>query len=406
MIGLFFLRLILLGVFLSLLLGWPAGIIGIFAMLFSPFVIFTEMQIRPDNLMLTVFLAGLVITTIALKKNNAIIMGLASFVTAWSVLLLMKIAPSIFAYGTILGIYFLFNKKWKMLIASAIGAVLAFITFSLPFVFYGVWGEMMTQVFLESVKSYSGVFEFPVPFTFFYHPSNEALYGLPGKPLTWLFNLALPLLGAAGLFVGVFSPSHIKKTEGWKHVLFFILLFSGVFQWIFLTQLESVFLQHYIMVDWVYVIGTTILIMSIIHSLRSFPVGQLLVCIFLIIFAGFLAKTTIQANTLRANWNADGLISWYKNVWNQIPEGDAAFPNILFRPLAWPVPTGHFIGNIPKSILARLPKISDTLEARKTKHLLVDQYLFDRLPDEAKVYIKSHYTLLPTDPAIYVRMEK
>lgn len=401
MIGLFLLRISILGLLSSVLFGKKIGIISIVLLLLSPFAIFAEMQIRPDNLMITVFLLGLLCSAYGWKAKKTVFHAVSSFFIMMSLLILMKIVPSVLLFYVISGFWMIKTKQWNALAGIGCGALLALLLFCLPFLFTGTFYEMTQQVIVESISSYSGVFEFPVPLGFFYRPSNPALFGLPGKPLNWILSWIVLIVSSAGVF-HLFETSW-KEKQSWKIPLYTMLIGSFVSQFAFLFLLESVFIQHYISLNWLFALFTAVIIIHIYSYARLLPFGSLVYTAILMIGSGMLINQSIHANDIRATITSDELTSRFERIWAIIPPEETVFPNILFRKLAYPVPYGHFIGNMPDQILNRLPNISASLALNNTKYVYIDEYYFTRIPQYAQQYIASQYMKSDIDPQLYIK---
>lgn len=403
MIVLFFFRVGLVTILLYLLFDKKTALLFIPLMLFSPFAIFAEMQIRPDNFMVTVFILGVTLTAYALKIKRRLFYFLGSFVTLFALLILMKSLPGVIAYFVIISIYLLIKRDAKTLFFVILGGASAVVVYSLPFLLTGTFQEMIQQVFVESLASYSGVFEYPISLGFFYQSKNPALYGIGGKPITWIYTWLLPPLAFAGAYQILIRIVQTPKTFGWKIPILLIAIASFLGQWSFLFFVESVFIQHYIAVNWLFAFFAAITLGTFLQTVQKNPFLFYPTILTLVAFFLLLTKTSIMANEFRATQDSAERIRYYRMVWSLIPENEPVFPNQLFRPLAYPVPHGHYIGNVPAAILKRLPRISDSLEKNKTKYVYIDGYYFVRIPHEAQEYITSHYTKSPLDEMLYIR---
>lgn len=401
MIGLFLLRVVLLGIFAYLLFGKRVGLLAPILLLLSPFAVFAEMQMRPDNLMLTVFLTGLVISTYAWKSGKTIAYILGSFFIMLSLLILMKIFPSVVMFFFVSFVWLLKERKWNQIAGIGTGILAAWLLYLFPFLISNTFTEMIQQVFVESFSSYSGVFEYPVPLGFFYRPGNPALYGLPGKPVNWIFSWIVLIGSGAGIF-HLFEQFFEIKTK-WKKPILFIVLLSFLGQFAFLFLVESVFIQHYITVNWLFALLTAVVCIYVFRYAQKIPLGTVTYASFLIVALVILIVQSSKANYARSTIRSDELVYRLSAIWSLIPENESVFPNILFRRLGYPVPAGHFIGNMPESILNRLPSIPVSLVRNNTKYVYIDTYYFERIPHEAQQYIQSMYSVSQQDPQLYIR---
>lgn len=401
MIGLFLFRTLLLGIFAYLLFGKRVGLLASLFLLLSPFAVFAEMQIRPDNLMITVFLVGLVISTYAWKSGKTFAHIIGSFFVMFSLLILMKILPSVILFFSVSFVWLFSQKKWNQIAGIGIGILAAWLFYLFPFLISNTFSEMIQQVFVESFSSYSGVFEYPVPLGFFYRPGNPALYGLPGKPLNWIFSWIILIASGAGILHLFEQFFEIKAA--WKKPIILIVLLSFLGQFAFLFLVESVFIQHYITVNWLLALFASVICIHIFKYVQKIPFGTITYTSCLIGSLLLLIVQSSHANYARSTIRSDELVYRFNAIWSLIPEKESVFPNILFRPLGYPVPYGHFIGNMPASILDRLPSIPVSLVRNNTKYVYIDNYYFERIPVEAQQYIQSMYTASQQDPQLYIR---
>lgn len=409
MIALFFLRTLLGAFILGSIFGTPAGLLFIPFYLLSPFAVFVEMQIRPDNLMITFFLLAISANIIAVKRNMPFFWILSGAFAMLSTLTLLKILPSIAVFFFFLTLFLLWKKKFQNLLLLYFGAGIVFTIFCVYFLIQGSFMEMIRQVLLESVSSYTGVFEFPVPLGFFYHPRNTGLYGMGGKPLSWYFTWILPPLAFAGIYHTIQSILEAIKNKNREERDFFlpqklVLIFSLLTQWAFLFFLESVFIQHYIPINWLFAGFAAITVTSLIRLLKPVPILRYTFLITVLVGIYMVGKESILANGYRAEQTSVYVIESWEQAWKMVPKNAPVFPNLLFRPLAYPVPYGHFIGNIPDSIYYRLPYIPAVLEQNKIKYVYLDSYYLSKLKPDVQEYIRTHYVQSKEDLALYTRI--
>lgn len=93
MMGLFIIRLLLLYALTKTLFTKRIGVLALLLHLLDPFTTITALQIRPDNLMIVLFLGAMVLLV---QKRSTFGSGLLS---GLSLLTMVKIAPSVFALG-------------------------------------------------------------------------------------------------------------------------------------------------------------------------------------------------------------------------------------------------------------------------------------------------------------------
>lgn len=404
MIVLFFVRVGAGTIIAKTLFGKRSALLFILMLILDPFTIFSGMQIRQDNLMIAVFTLGVLFLTWGVERKSQGFIFLAGAALVTSFLVLMKVIPGLFAIFGMYILYCLIKKKRNDLKTIFTGMIATTIVFSLYFVARGTFAEMIREVFVEAVTAYTGVFEYPVPVGQFYLPGNSFIYGLGGKPLTWIYAWILPLLASAGIYQ-VVSQTLRQKFEGTSAIKLG-LVGTLIGQWLLLFYFESVFIQHYLPVTWLFALFAAVAVATLITQvkllnthLHAAGAGILIAVLTAVIWV------SIKGNFARSAFRSDALVAKYEHYWQVIGPDEAVFPNLLFRPLAYPVPAGHFIGNIPKSILARFPKISESLEKNNVRHLLLSEYYFDHLPQDAQTYIRAHYRRVSGEDELMERVD-
>ncbi len=369
--------------------------------LFDPFLVFSAMQIRPDNLMMTIYTVALAVLAFGLKRKNTALLTTSSFLFGLSVLTFMKILPGVAVVGLVILIYLIAKRMTKFLLPMAIAGLLPFILFALYGVAIGALHEMILQIIIEAKSAYY-VFQYPIPFGNFNEPNNIFVYGAMGTPSTWTYVWLLPMIGCAGFYAcvrdifdkGKNSPESIIKT---------ILCLSVIVQIFVIFSVPSVFIQHYLLINWLFALFGAVALDDALTLLARYRIIQTLLIIILMYFFVTLARDSYTYNLVRAGITAPENLKPYETTWSVIPPDEAVFPNYLFRPPTYPIPFGYFIGNVPASVLARLPSITGMLETKKLKHLVLDDFTMKALAPDVREYITAHYTKLPDSPNIWVR---
>lgn len=401
MIGLFLVRLGLIFFITTKLFGkFPALLACVLFILF-PITVYSEMQIRLDNIMITCFLIAVSFAILAWEKKSLIFDIAAGFFTITSLFMLLKILPSVAVFLLVYTITLLINKSWDRFAGLFSGVIIGALILFLPFILQGTQKQMIQQTFLESFSSYSGVFEYPIPLGFFFHSGNPALHGVNDKPITWIYMWVLLFMAGAGMLL-LFQELVSKQSQYWKKPIFAILLLSFIGQHVFLFLSESVFIQHYTSMNWLFGVFASIVVFyiyrSISHRILKYGyTGVALICLLFLVFGG------IKGNQARATIHGKDQVIRQQELWSKIPENEPVFPNILFRKLGYMVPHGHFIGNIPETILKTMPSIPESLDKTNTNYVYIDTYTLERIPADAKYYIQANFTQSTLDPKLFLR---
>jgi hypothetical protein len=107
-----------------------------------------------------------------------------------------------------------------------------------------------------------------------------------------------------------------------------------------------------------------------------------------------------NANISRSHTVSNDLTRWLTRIWNRVPVNAASYPNIPFRPLAYPLPFGYYFHDLPLPIIRRLPPLTATLEKNKPAYIL-QTYEWNALPQDFFIYVDDRYHKIDTD--VFVR---
>ncbi len=369
--------------------------------LLDPFLVYSGMQIRPDNLMMTVFSLALAALAIGYNKRLPIYKYIAALLFGLSLVIFMKVIPALAVAAGVVIYEEIRAKRYKVLLSMVLISLIPLMLFAAYGLAVGALPEMYKQLIIEARADYS-VWEYPVPFGFYNHPDNAFIYGVMGTPVTWVYVWILPLLGSAGLYHVAYSIITKKeKSSGIPLKILMVLL--CITQLIVVFKVPSVFLQHYLPLNWIFALFGAVAIDDLIETTSVFPIAWYGIIILCMWAFTTLTLTSITYNTSRAAITNQNIINECETRWRQIPVSEPVFPGFLFRPSVYPVPYGYYIGNIPASVFTRLPSIADTLEKHQLKHLILDDYTLVRLPQDAQAYITSHYTRVAGDNALMGR---
>lgn len=401
MIILFAIRVIVSFVMVYRVFGRRIAYLFVAMFLLDPFVIFSSMQARPDNLMMTVYSVGLLFYVRAILRPSTRGMFIAASCMALSLLILPKLVPSIGIIIAATIIFFSIKKKPAYILSGLFGFLVPLVLFSFYFLVHGSFEEMIKQSLFEAKAAYS-YFSIMVPLGNFYIPDNFYIYGSMGKPLTWFYAWFLPFGASIGIFITIqhYLERHSIDQAGMLKIILGITL---LVQWGVLFFLQVVFMQHYLPISWLYGVFAAVFIDSILTMTSRYRTGHIATSLLLFIVCMTLVHTSVKANNARSYVNSTELINRVTKRWQQIPEGTYTFPNYLFRPSMYPITYGYFIGNVPPVILNRLPPITARIEEYDVQYLLVDDYLMGKLPAPVRTYITAHYARVPGDNELMVR---
>ena len=401
MIILLVIRMIAMYIFIKTVWSKRSALFFLPLFLLDPFLVFSGMQIRPDNFMMTVASIALAALAVGYVKQSNKWKYVSAFLFGLSLVIFMKVVPMLVAVAIPILFIEIREKKFRTLIGMTIAFLLPIVLFALYGLIVGALPEMIQQIIVETRAAYQ-VFEYPVPFGAYNKSDNAWIFGSMGTPVSLVYEWILPMLGAAGCFHVIHNLlTHKEKPIfGTLKAICCILL---IVQEIVIFNVPSVFLQHYLMLNWLYALFGAVAFDAILTACNKNFAGFFITSCILFISFTVLTTKSISFNIGRGTIKNPAIIAESETRWSQIPENEPIFPGYLFRPSVYPVPYGYYIGNIPASVFARLPSIPDTLEKHQLKHLILDDYTMVRLPQNAQVYITSHYTRVPGDNELMTR---
>jgi len=401
MIVLFLLRLLFSFMIIKKLFGKIAALFFIFLLFLDPFNAMTSMQIRPDNLMLTVYLAGLLVMIKGVNLKSPAHFFISGLLLGLSFLITMKMAPSILAIFIIFGIYSLSIRKFSDLICLIIGFIVPLTIYSLIYLFNGSFPLMFQEVFIDSPKLIMSMY---APFGFLYQPYNAYIFGTADKPLTWVYVWLIPLWAAIGTYIAVaevFSKKIIERIDLVKLVLVATLWI----QWLILFFLNGVFVQYYLIYTWFMpMVAGYFYYYFLKNNVKNITLQNIFSVIFFILFIVF-SVSSIKGNLAHAKISDKSTPELLKSYWKIIPENARVFPSILFRPITYTVPYGLIAQPelLPSSMRKKLPPVIDVLEANKADYIIVDDInVLNKLDNRFSSYLEEKFSRIK-DGKIYVR---
>lgn len=399
MIGLFIIRLISGVALAAILFGRLAALAFIPLLLIDPLTTFNGMQIRPDNLMLTLFVLGLTVSARGIIKKHTFVCICGGVLLGISCIVSMKILPIILPVFGMIMLSDLIHRRWGMFLHVLAGAILAVAIYFALFLFQGSFSAMIQQSFFDP-KTTNDALLYPVNFGNYYIPGNVYIYGVMGKPLTWMYTLILPFLGFAGSALAVMSVFQKKKKEGLD--FFVVGLACGyTFYVLSLLFIHSVFSQYYLPLSFFAALFAAAGIAFFIHAMSAHASTRWVIAMSAAILIVPFGVSAYKNNLFRAAIGNRDVFSIYRNVWSQIPENAPVFPGFLYRPISYPITYGYYLGDIPQAIKNRYPSVPDVLEQQRTPYVLLDDQSIAAYGQDTERYIKSRYTRI--SPNVMIR---
>ena len=401
MIFLFVVRIIFSVSLAYFLLGKRIALIFLGLLLLDPFNVFTAMQVRPDNLMMTVFVCGLLVLFYALVFNRLQTTFFSGILLGLSLIISIKIAPSILAVVLLVTVFHYSKNGFKTIAWFVSGIALIVVVFMLYFIFNHSFTSMVQQLVIDSKTTNDSLLN-PVHLGFFYQPNNAFIYGVAGKPLGWYLSLSLPIMAFFGFIITTLA---ILRKKYLRHSIISMTILTSIFiiQVLSLFLIHSVFIQYYIPILWLQALFAAIFIHHALHFCETHFKRKLIFQSLLSVVFIVFAVSSYRANISRSQISDFGVPSKISMEWQQIPEQTATFPNLLFRPLAYPLTYGYFIGDIPSNILNRFPPITTVLENKKVQYLLINSYVMSYFSPSVQSYIVKHYQKTSFNDELWIR---
>lgn len=399
---LFVVRMLLMYLLIIKLTSKRLGLFFLVLLFLDTFTVFTNLQIRPDNLMMLFYNAGLLLLYLALAKSKKtdIYIFLAGIFFGLSLIVSIKIILSIAILGAGILYYSYRFKSWDKFTYLAIGILIPVLIFCYSFLIRGDFYLMVQSLLFDAPSSNSAIIQALPPGNFYW--PNGTLFGAPGRPLTLIYVWILPLLSAIGVYFSV-KKFLIQRNFNNKQFIVFLLAISLTALWFSLFKINSVFIQYYIPLTWLFCFFSAVAIDDFYEDVilkagwkRFFEIAVLIVFI-------LFCLTTIKSNMWRGDQTSFKQEKWYNDMLAVIPENEKVFSNLIFRPLSYPLPFGYFIGDIPKNILARYDSIESYLAKDNVRYLLIDSYYFGFLPASSVSYIKNNYQMIDDQHSIWLK---
>ena len=402
MVVAFLLRFLLAGIFVVRVFGKRIAALFVLLFLLDPFTVFTAMQVRPDNLMMLLYTAGLVALEHGLRSKRQRYIFLSGFLFASSGVVLLKIIPSLVVLWCFVVWYAKKVRSRFVFRSFTQGFLLPLLLFLTYTVATGSTTVMMQQVFMDAYAINKSI-AFPEPLSNFYNVHNPFIYGVPGRPL-WAFELSLPILAAVGLCVMMLERFMHRRTAGSSAIRFmqYVCAVSLIVQSGALLLVHSPFIQYFLPISWLFALFASVGIIQVLRRISPWKPLYVISIIGLSVIAWVLVLRSIKSNIGRSQ--SDNSISiWVPGIvktWSRVPADKAVYPNMVFRPLAYPLAFGYYFHDLPRSIIRRLPPLVATLEQNKVPYMQ-RTYEWNALPPEFHMYVAAKYKPISKD--LYIR---
>src|SRR3990167_1268222 len=339
MIVFFLTRFFLMYLLVAKVFGKRTGLLFIPLYLLNPFVVFAEMQIRPENLMMVFFALALLIFTYAFEHRSPILFFLTGLLMGLTLITNIKIVPSLTAFAVVFFAYFLVAKNIKPLFFFSDGFILVCFLFIAYFFFKGYVGEMFFHIFLDPVRHNNSIAN-PTWLGYFYF-SNPVIYGQEGNPMNWIYAWSLPVLAFSGGYQSLFinntarhsgerSDSRIDSGQArmTTNLMKIILFLSLVFQWISMLFINSVFIQYYVPLNWLYSVFAAYMLNDLLFELKLSKLMQKTLTVGLLIIFLLLYQDSVKGNISRSRMTDDPIVKETQEFWSLVPKESPAFPNL------------------------------------------------------------------------------
>jgi 4-amino-4-deoxy-L-arabinose transferase-like glycosyltransferase len=386
MIVLFIIRLILIFIIARKLFGSLVAYICIPLSLFDAFTVFSGMQVRPDNLMMTLYIAGILLVLhwyLNIKKSALLWAG---FLLGVSAVTLVKNIPATFFITFFILIELVKARNYREMTRFMVAMVLPVVSFALWAWYKGIFPSMIQMIVFDA-KQLNDSLRFPENILNYYWPPNFVLYGFPGRPITWVYELCLPLLAFAGMFTAFLNLNAFgtkRRLVGWFTA-------ACLLQWISLLFVRSVFLQYFLSVSWFLALFAAY---TLVRAYKTIGVNK--ICTHIATFTGILILlvglvASWKANNTRALNSYAAQKAYIEAQWHVISESAVVFPGTLFRvsiyPLGYEV---HFV-DFSRKLIERYGSPSVYLARYRIPYVVIDPYNFSFLDAQTQTYIKAHY---------------
>lgn len=400
MIILFIIRLVFLFFVARKLFGKLVAYLFIPLTLFDSFTVFSGMQVRPDNLMMTFYVVGLFFIVQWYVNKKQFALPLAGALLSLSTLTMLKNIPATLCMTLFVLIELYKTKKYRDIGRFILALALPFVIFALWASYRGICSSMIQQILFDA-KYLNDTLRYPENILNYYWPPNLALFGFPGRPLTWIYEICLPLFAFAGMyttFLTLKTFSLRKNIVGW-------LAASCLLQWASLLFVRSVFIQYFLSVSWFLALFASLALKNIYEHLHSQDVYRYIATATGICMLSVGLLLSWRANNTRAAMSMESQKTYLEAQWRIVPATATVFPGMVFRKSVYPLGLGfgtNFI-DISQKLVKRYGSPSIYLERYRVPYVLVDPQNFSYFDTETQEYIRNHYEVSVEDQTIWIR---
>lgn len=403
MIVIFLARIVFVVILARQLSEHRVGLLFIPFLLLDPFTTFAGMQIRPDNLMLLVYTIGLVLLSIGLKLRSKKFLLFAGCAFGVSLVVFIKILPFLVVLYMCLGYLYLRHRRFREFGALMIGSILPVMVFVFYTLIQGSTLPMIQQVLIDPVTAFSA-FKYPVRYGNFHWPDNIYIFGVMGTPPVWIYIWVLPWLAFAGAYHASLEAIG-KKTHTAVDIFTCVFAVSLVLYQSMLFFMPGVFIQYYLPLTWIYAYFAAFALDRLLKAVdKKIFIKIFVVCILCVLYAWFL-RDSYNNNMTRAGMTSESVYANVEKRLAQIPEDQAVFPNMLFRPLSHPVVFGYFMGlaDLDSRIAGRYPPVEEILAQKRIQYVWLTDSEIKTLSLNAQEYINSQYTRINLSESFMIR---
>jgi hypothetical protein len=260
----------------------------------------------------------------------------------------------------------------------------------------GIFSPMI-QLIVFDAKQLNDALRYPENILNYYWPPNFVLYGYPGRPITWVYELCLPLVAFAGMFTTFLN----LKAFGAKSRLVGWFTAACLLQWISLLFVRSVFIQYFLSVSWFLAIFSAYALTRLYETVGVNRIYRQLVCVSatLLLIGGVVVSW--KANNTRSLSSFAAQKLYLESQWRVIPATAVVFPGILIRESIYPL--GYGVNFVDFSnLMKRYASPSVYLERYRVPYIVIDSYNFSFLDVQTQDYIRAHYQQNPQDQTMWV----
>jgi hypothetical protein len=396
MIMFFIIRLILIFLIARKLFGSLVAYLCIPLSLFDPFTVFSGMQVRPDNLMMTLFMAGILLVLHWYLNKKEAALPWAGLLFGLSSMTLLKNTPATFLITLFILIELIKSRNYSGRAQFIFAMIIPAVSFAIWAWYKGIFPSMIQQIVFDA-KQLNDSLRYPENILNYYWPPNFVLYGFPGRPLTWAYELCLPFMAFAGMFTTFLN----LKAFGSKRRLIGWFTAACLAQWMSLLLVRSVFIQYFLSVSWFLAIFAAYALIRVYETVSVNRIFRQIasVCAILMLIGGLVVSW--KANITRSMSSYAAQKAYIEAQWRIIPETALVFPGTLFRLSIYPLGYEVSFVDLSPQVAQRYDSPSVYLERYHIPYVVIDPYNFSFLDVQTQGYIRAHYQQNPIDQTMW-----